>query len=93
MYRGWIPHAHRAGQTMGPMYIACGISGAIQHGMPGSDVTVAINEDPTPPSPTKRTKTSAFPGRPPFSLLFSVQKTAYCGAVALAILRRNKLFI
>jgi electron transfer flavoprotein alpha subunit len=52
---GWIPYAHQVGQTgqtVSPkVYIACGISGSVQHfaGMKTAGMVIAINIDPEAP--------------------------------------------
>ena len=52
---GWLPHEHQVGQTgktvRPKLYIAAGISGAVQHrvGMSGADFILAINTDPNAP--------------------------------------------
>jgi electron transfer flavoprotein alpha subunit len=53
--KGWISYAHQiglSGKTVRPkLYIACGISGSVQHmaGMSSSDVIIAINNSPSAP--------------------------------------------
>jgi electron transfer flavoprotein alpha subunit len=52
---GWIPYRHQVGQTgktvCPKIYIACGISGAVQHlvGMQSSDIIIAINKNSEAP--------------------------------------------
>jgi electron transfer flavoprotein alpha subunit len=52
---GWIEHSHQIGQTgltvRPKLYIACGISGSLQHcaGIKSADVIISINKDPNAP--------------------------------------------
>jgi electron transfer flavoprotein alpha subunit len=49
---GWIPYSHQVGQTgktvCPKLYVACGISGSVQHmaGMQSADYIIAVNKDP-----------------------------------------------
>ncbi len=53
--RGWMPHEHQVGQTgrsvVPRLYVACGISGQLQHliGIQGVERVIAINTDPSAP--------------------------------------------
>jgi electron transfer flavoprotein alpha subunit len=52
---GWIPYPHQVGQTgktvQPKLYVACGISGAVQHlvGMQSAGTIIAVNRDPGAP--------------------------------------------